>query len=457
MTRLSLSESDVASYRARVEALMPQVRADLEALVRVPSINFPGFDPDHVHRGAAVVAELLRDAGATDVELIASASGVQTVKAEVPGPPGSPLVMLYSHYDVQPAGDESKWDSPAFEPQERDGRLYGRGAADDKSGVASHIAVLRAFEGNPPVGLRILIEGEEEYGGEFEEWPTHKPEMFDDLDAAVIADMGNVTIGQPTFTTQLRGIIEGVVTVRTLAEPRHSGQFGGAAPDALMVLIKLLASLTDDAGNAAVAGIDGSDWLGADFPEDAYKELTGFLPGVPRIGSHSIASHLYSRPSVSVVGLDAPEVATAPNALIPMARAKISVRIPAGIDGEAATELLAEHVQRTVPWGVAVEFEPGVPANGTAVPVGGPAYQSFAAAAAVAYGAAPTQQGMGGAVPFVANLIERFPELEVLGVGAQDPLARIHAPNESIHLGELGDSILAEVLFLADLGNRAGR
>ncbi len=457
MTSLSLSESDIAALRARVEALMPQVRRDLEELVRIPSVNFPGFDLEPVHQAAAAVAQLLRDAGATDVELIASSSGVQTVKAEVKGPPGAPLVLLYSHYDVQPGGELSKWVTSPFEPHEVDGRLHGRGAADDKSGVVSHIAVLRAFEGNPPVNLRILLEGEEEYGGDFEEWPTHKPDVFADLDAAVIADMGNVTLGQPTFTTQLRGIIEGVVTVATLGEPRHSGVFGGAAPDALMVLIKLLATLVDDDGNATIDGITGSTWSGADFPEDAYKELAGFLPGVPRIGTHSIASHLYSQPAVSVVGLDAPEVATAPNALIPVAKAKISVRIPAGLDGDEATELLAAHVHRHAPWGVKVQFEPGVPANGTAVAVGGPAYQSFAAAAETAYGAAPTQQGMGGAVPFVANLIEKFPDLEVLGVGAQDPLAKIHAPNESIHLKELSDSIVAEVLFLADLGNRVGR
>ncbi len=457
MSTLSLSAEDTAALRARVEALMPQVRADLERLVRIPSIHFPGFDLAAVHDGAEAVAQLLREAGASDVELIPSASGVQTVKAEVAGPPGSPLVLLYSHYDVQPAGDESKWLTSPFEPEERDGRLHGRGAADDKSGVVSHIAVLRAFEGKPPVSLRILIEGEEEYGGEFEEWPFHKPEMFADLDAAVIADMGNVTIGLPTFTTQLRGIVEGVVTAETLAEPRHSGQFGGAAPDALMVLIKLLATLMDDEGNATIEGITGRAWSGADVSEDAYRELTGFLPGVPRIGSHSIASHLYSQPAVSVVGLDAPAVATAPNALIPKARAKISVRIPAGIDGEEATELLRQHVVQHAPWGVAVSFEPGVPANGTAVPQGGPAHESFAAAAEAAYGRPTTEQGMGGAVPFVANLIERFPDLEVLGVGAQDPLARIHAPNESIQLQELSDSIVAEVLFLAEFGKRAGQ
>lgn len=319
----------------------------------------------------------------------------------------------------------------------------------------THIAVLRAFDGAPPVSLRILFEGEEEYGGDFEEWPTIRPEVFEDIDAAVICDMGNVDIGEPTFTTQLRGIIEGVVTVNTLAEPRHSGQFGGPAPDALMVLIKLLATLMDDEGNATIDGITGSDWDGADFPEQAYRELTGVLPGVPLIGTGSIASRLYSKPSVTVVGLDAPEVATAPNAIIPMARAKISVRIPAGVDAEEATEALARHVRTHAPFGIEVDFEPGPPANGSAVPVGGPGYEAFAAAMQFAYGVPSTQQGMGGAVPFVANLLEAFPDLEVLGVGAQDPLARIHAPNESIHLKELRDSIVAEAVFLQNLADSA--
>ncbi len=433
---------------------MPQVRSDLERLVAIPSINFPGYDQSDVQRCAHACAELLAEAGAAP-ELIPSSSGVQTVRADIPGPPGSPTVLLYSHYDVQPAGDDSKWDSQPFEAEERDGRLYGRGAADDKSGVVTHIAVLRAFDGAPPVSLRILFEGEEEYGGDFEEWPTIRPEVFEDIDAAVICDMGNVDIGEPTFTTQLRGIIEGVVTVNTLAEPRHSGQFGGPAPDALMVLIKLLATLMDDEGNATIDGITGSDWDGADFPEQAYRELTGVLPGVPLIGTGSIASRLYSKPSVTVVGLDAPEVATAPNAIIPMARAKISVRIPAGVDAEEATEALARHVRTHAPFGIEVDFEPGPPANGSAVPVGGPGYEAFAAAMQFAYGVPSTQQGMGGAVPFVANLLEAFPDLEVLGVGAQDPLARIHAPNESIHLKELRDSIVAEAVFLQNLADSA--
>jgi acetylornithine deacetylase/succinyl-diaminopimelate desuccinylase-like protein len=211
----------------------------------------------------------------------------------------------------------------------------------------------------------------------------------------------------------------------------------------------------DDDGNATIDGISGSDWEGAEYPEEAFRELAQILPDQPLIGSGSVASRLFSKPAVSVVGLDAPEVATAPNAIIPTARAKISVRIPAGVEGEEATGLLEAHLRTHSPFGVKIDFEPGVPANGSAVPVGGPGYDAFSAAMEYAYGKPSTQQGAGGAVPFVANLIESRPELEVLGVGAQDPLARIHAPNESIDLEELKDSIVAEALFLAEYGRRA--
>ena len=446
---LQSNVDEAQALAARIDNLMPQLRTELEELVSIPSINFPGYDQADVIRCAEACADLLRSVGA-EPQMIPSSSGVPTVRADIAGPPGSPTVLLYSHYDVQPAGDSASWDTEPFHAEERDGRLYGRGAADDKSGIITHLAVLRAFDGTPPCSVRVLFEGEEEYGGDFEEWPTTRPEVFADIDAAVICDMGNVRIGLPTFTTQLRGIIEGVVTVNTLAEPRHSGQFGGPAPDALMVLIKLLATLMDDEGNATIDGITGSDWEGAEFPEDAYRDLAGVLPGVPLVGTGSIASRLYSKPAVSVVGLDAPEVATAPNAIIPSARAKISVRIPAGLDSERATELLEQHVRNHVPFGVTVDFLPGPPANGSAVPVGGPAHDAYSAAMEFAYGTPSTQQGMGGAVPFVANLLEALPQLEVLGVGAQDPLARIHAPNESIQLKELRDSMVAEALFLVE-------
>lgn len=437
---------DMAS---RISELMPQVVEDLDALVAIPSINFPGYDTEPVIACAQACADLLTAAGA-EVTLIPSSSGVPTVRAEVPGPPGSPVVLLYSHYDVQPGGDPDKWESPPFVATQRDGRLYGRGAADDKSGVVTHIACVRAFDGNPPVTLRILLEGEEEYGGDFEEWPTTRPEEFADLAAALINDLGPVEIGQPTFTTALRGITGGTVTIRTLDEPRHSGVYGGPAPDALMLLISLLATLTDDNGDCAIAGLGGGEWPGADYPEQTFRELAGVRPDVPLVGTGSVASRLYSKPSVTVVGLDAPAVATAPNAIIPMARAKISVRIPPDVDAQEATAALERHLRQHAPFGVAIEFDPDEPADGTLIATDGAPQRAYAAAMRAAYGREPTEQGVGGAVPFVANLVAAFPELPVIATGAQDPDARIHAPNESIDLAELERSILAQALFLAD-------
>ena len=443
---------DLAS---RISDLMPLVVDDLAALVAVPSVNFPGYDTEPVIACAQACADLLVDAGA-EVALIPSSSGVPTVRAEVPGPPGSPVVLLYSHYDVQPGRDPAKWDSPAFTATERDGRLYGRGAADDKSGVVTHIACVRAFDGRPPVTLRILLEGEEEYGGDFEEWPSTRPEEFADLSAALINDLGPVEIGQPTFTTALRGITGGTVTVRTLEEPRHSGVYGGPAPDALMILIGLLSTLTDDNGDCAIEGLDGGEWAGADYPEDTFRELAGVLPGVPLVGTGSVASRLYSKPSVTVVGLDAPDVATAPNAIIPTAAAKISVRIPPGVDADEATAALERHVREHTPFGVEVEFTPDEPADGTLIATRGGAQSAYAEAMREAYGREPTEQGVGGAVPFVANLVAAFPDLPVIATGAQDPLARIHAPNESIDLSELQRSILAQALFLERFAHASG-
>lgn len=449
---LPLTDDKITQLAARVDSLMPQVRSDLEDLVRIPSINFPGYNQQPVVACAEAVAQLLRGAGAADVELRPSSSGVPTVAAELPGPPGSPTVLLYSHYDVQPGGDDNKWHSPAFEPTMRDGRLYGRGAADDKSGVVTHLACVRALADDPPVTLRILIEGEEEYGGDFEEWPTTKPDAFAGVDTALIIDMGGVDLGVPTFTTELRGIVGGVVSVRTLAEQQHSGMFGGPVPDALMVLIALLATLIDDNGDCTIEGIPGSPWPGADVLEETFRDIAGVEPGTPLIGTDSIASRLYSKPSVTVVGMDAPAVETAANAIVPAARARISVRIPAGVDWEQATEVLRRHIGEHAPWGVSVDFEPDPGANGTAVAIGGNAYRTYAEAMAVAYDKEPTRQGAGGSVPFVANLVAAFPELEVVATGAQDPRARIHAPDESIDLAELQRAILAQVLFLSSYG-----
>ncbi len=243
-------------FADRVAADMPRVRADLEELVRIPGCAFPGFPDADIQRACDKVVEILTAAGYASVRRLEIEGGKPAVLAETPGPPGSPTVLLYAHYDVQPGGDESLWDSPAFEPTEREGRLYGRGAADDKSGVVIHAAVMRAFQGRPPCTVRVIVEGEEEWGGPFEEYPRAHPEVFA-ADAIVVADVGNARVGEPTFTTALRGMAAVTVHCRTLKSAVHSGVFGGPAPDALMALIGLLATLRDGDGETAIDGHPG--------------------------------------------------------------------------------------------------------------------------------------------------------------------------------------------------------
>ena len=435
----------------RVAADMPRVRAELEELVRIPGCAFPGFPDADIQRACDKVVEILTAAGYASVRRLEIEGGKPAVLAETPGPPGSPTVLLYAHYDVQPGGDESLWDSPAFEPTEREGRLYGRGAADDKSGVVIHAAVMRAFQGRPPCTVRVVVEGEEEWGGPFEEYPRSHPEVFA-ADAIVVADVGNARVGEPTFTTALRGMAAVTVHCRTLKSAVHSGVFGGPAPDALMALIGLLATLRDGDGETLIEGIPGFEWDGAQVDEQEFRELAGVEPGQPLVGQGTVASRLFSKPVVNVIGLDAPPTRGAINAVIPEATARVSLRVPPGQDALAARDALIRHLQTRAPWGVSVSVTPEAAGQGIRVDTGGPAYAAARAALREAYGK-PTQEiGEGGSIPLIDSLRAAVPGAEILLFGAQDPMARIHAPNESVDLAELERAVLAQTLFLYNFG-----
>jgi acetylornithine deacetylase/succinyl-diaminopimelate desuccinylase-like protein len=430
--------------RDRISTDMPRTRGDLESMVRHASIAFPGFPAEPVDAAAAEVVRVLREAGAPEVRLLEMKTGFPVVFAEVPGPEGSPTVLLYAHYDVQPPGDLALWESDPFEPIERDGRLYGRGTADDKSGVAMHAAVIRAFEGAPPCTLRVIVEGEEEYGGNFEDYPREHPELFD-VDAIVVADCGNVRVGQPTFTTTLRGLVDCVVEVRTADAQRHSGMFGGPAPDALLTLIRLLDSLTDEQGNCAIEGLVSYEWQGADYPEDEYRATAGIAEGDELRGDGSLSSRLFSKPAVTVIGLDAPAVDTASNSLVPYARACVSLRLAPGQDADRAMELLVEHLRSR-----GGTVTPGMAGSPFACATTGPAYDAARRAMEFGYGLAPVEIGAGGTIPLISVLAEVAPKAELLLVGAMDSRSMIHAPNESVDLGDLEKAALAEAVFILE-------
>jgi acetylornithine deacetylase/succinyl-diaminopimelate desuccinylase-like protein len=445
---MSLTDAQV---RAAIVAQMPGVRADLENLVRIPGIAFDGFDHSQVERSAEAVASLLRGAGLTDVQIV-RAGGQPAVIGRRPAPEGAPTVLLYAHHDVQPVGDVAAWLTEPFEPTERNGRLYGRGAADDKAGIMAHIAALRAFGDELPVGVVVFVEGEEEYGSD----------SLDDLllihrealtaDVIVIADSGNWDIGQPALTTSLRGLVNAFVEVRTLDHAVHSGMFGGAVPDALTTLCRLLATLHDDAGDVAVEGLVRREASPLDYPQDRFREEAGLLDGVSLIGTGRLVDRVWTRPAIAVLGVDAPRTTEAPNALVPTARAKVSVRIAPGDDPKKAYLALESHLERHAPWGAQVTLTLEHDGQPCVIDSSGPAYAAARAAFAEAWdGVAPVDIGVGGSIPFIATFQELFPGAAILVTGVEDPDSRAHGPNESLHLAEFERVCLAEALLLANV------
>jgi acetylornithine deacetylase/succinyl-diaminopimelate desuccinylase-like protein len=368
------------------------------------------------------------------------------VYAEFPG--DGPTVLLYAHYDVQPAPPHG-WESDPFDPTLRGGRLYGRGAADDKSGVVAHLAALRAWEGGPPANVKVLIEGSEENGRQnLLKVVEREPELLR-ADVMVIADGGNWKLGEPTLCETLRGHGKLTVTVRTLRGALHSGQFGGPAPDALLALTRALATLHDDRGNVAVEGLQDSTWDGADLPEADFRRQAGVLDGVALTGDGSVADRLWARHAISVLGLDAPAVDGAGNIVIAEARAKVAVRVPPGADGERSMAAVQRHLEAAIPWGAQAEFE----LEPASTPVRLAGAQAAETALEEAFGRPVARMGSGGSIPLVAALRETYPDAAFVIWGAQDSdLAQIHAANESVDLEELGKFALAEALLLGQLG-----
>ncbi|QDQ10948.1 M20/M25/M40 family metallo-hydrolase [Streptomyces spectabilis] len=441
-----------------VDGLMDGLRADLVRLSSIPSIAFPGFPSGPVQEAHDLVAALLRDAGVPTVERIDLPDTAPVVYGEIPPPdPAAPTVLLYGHYDVQPPGDEKLWRSPPFEPTPVDGGLRARGIADDKSNVIAHLGMLRAYGGRPPVGVKIVVEGQEEYGSAFDGYPPTDPGRFA-CDAMVIADLGNLRPGTPTLTTGLRGAAEVVVEARTLDEPRHSGEFGGAAPDALLVLLKALATLHDVHGDVAVAGLRREEWTGTSYTEEEFRELAGVRDGVPLIGSGSLGERLWSGPAITVIGLDAPGVEHAASAVVPRARAKLNLRFHPRQDPREAQAALVEHLRSLRPFGVPLTVTPGDTGPGYEATTGGPAYRAARAALKEAWGTDASYVATGGSIPLVNGLASAAPGAEVLLFGAQDSMCNLHAPNERVLFSELRNTVVAMGAFVrayAD-GFRAG-
>lgn len=446
--------SQHAAVAASVAAALPRARAELAELVAFRSVADPAqFPPEECRAAARWVADALRAEGFAEVRVVETPDGTESVFGHLPGAAGAPTVLLYAHYDVQPPLDEAAWTSPPFELTEREGRWYGRGAADCKGGVLMHLLALRALRasGGIPVGVKVVVEGSEEQGtGGLERYAEEHPELLA-ADVLVIGDTGNVRAGQPTVTASLRGMSLLTVAVETLEGNLHSGSFGGAAPDALAALVRMLGSLYDADGSLAVDGLDaGGSWPGTGYPEEAFRADAGVLPGVGLIGSGTVADRLWARPSLTVMGVDCPPVVGATPAVQAGARAKVGLRVPPGMDARAAGDLVEAHLRSHAPWGARVTVERLGEGQPLRADVTSPAYAAMASAMRDAYGGTEMAVvGQGGSIPLTATLGALYPEAEMVLIGLSDAAARIHAVDESVSPEELERMSVAEALFLA--------
>lgn len=438
--------------KAAVAADFQRTQSELEALVRIPSVSAAGFDPSEVRRSAEYVASLLRESGAQDVQLLELDGAHPAVYGHKPGPAGAPTVLLYAHHDVQPPGPDSIWDTKPFEPVERDGRLYGRGTADDKCGIATHLSTLRVLD-ELPVTVKLFIEGEEEIGSE------HLVEFLDAhaetlaSDAIVIADAGNWRAGTPALATSLRGLVDCKVTVRTLVNGVHSGSFGGIYPDAITTLVRTLAKLHNDDGTVAVEGLVSGDADPLDLTIDEINEQMLPVDGLEQIGTGSLTSRTWRQAAISVLAIDAVPIAEAINQLVPEASAKVSMRIPPGQDATQAMAALTAHIKASVPWGAEVTISDGATGDAFELDTSGDAYDAYRSGMSAGYGREPIEMGVGGSIPFVAAFSERYPDAAILLVGAADPMSRYHGPNESLELADLQSAIVAQAVALTEMGS----
>lgn len=441
--------------RAAVAADMPRLKDLLFDLIRMESVSADGHDPKRVREAGEKIVDLLISSGFENSQLLESSTGHPAVFAEIPAPDGAPTLLLYAHYDVQPTGPMEEWETGPFEPFEKDGRIYGRGASDDKSGIVMHLGAIAAHGSDLPVGVQIFLEGEEEAGsGGLPEILEKYSEMLIP-DVIVIGDGGNWQVGVPAVLKSLRGLAAVKIELRTIGSAVHSGLFGGLVPDALMAMSRLLASLHNDDGSVAVAGlVSGEVENPMPVPESLLRSQVGAPDDLEFIGAGNVLSRLLTQPSISVLALDAPRVAEAINQLVPVARAKVSMRIAPGQDTMAALEALKSHLSANVPWGARLEFLYEEHGDATTLDTDNFAVNAWKEAFSEAYGAETVEMGTGGSIPFISTFSTLYPGVPILVVGCGDPTSAIHAPNESQDIADVEKATLSEAIAFRLIAER---
>lgn len=454
----TITESDLSKAREAVKKYFPSTLEQLQQLVRIPGIAWEAFDANQLELSASAVKSLFESTGCFDeVEILRAEYGQGQVGAPAvvavrKAKNHKPTILLYAHHDVQPPGDQANWDSAPFEPEVRNGRLYGRGAADDKAGIMAHYLATKLLSElvgpDFDLGLAIFIEGEEEAGSP--SFANFLDKYQDKLkgDVIVVADSGNWSTTVPAITTTLRGLVSLEFEVQTLDHAVHSGMYGGAVPDAMLALIKILGTMWDEKGSVSISGLISEENSNLDFTEDQLRADSGLLPSTLPIGEGNILSRIWTKPALSLIGLDFPSVALSSNTLLPSVKAKLSLRIAPGEHPEQALEALKSHILANNPFGAKISF--GAVELGKPFSLGQAGWAKSLAeqVLGLAYGEKSVDIGIGGSIPFIAELERVFPGAQVLVTGVEDPDSRAHSPNESLHLAGFESAILAELLLL---------
>ncbi len=450
---------------ARIHEMFPRYVELLKALIRIPSISFDHFDQNEIYRSAQAVKALFESYGFTNAQLLTPESGRSSVFAELKTHPKNPTILLYAHHDVQPTMREALWESAPFAPEIRNGRLYGRGAADDKSGIILHIAAVSqalAVCGDRMPNIKFIIEGEEECGSSgFGELLEKHRELLR-ADAVIIADLSNFATGTPSITTSLRGMSAVSVIVKSVKAPLHSGSWSGPIPDPVQALCKMIAPLTDAEGNILVEHFnDGiaepteeerASYHALRYTEETFRKESGMLPGTKLLGGKdSILETLWRKPSIVVTAFEAGSRTQAGNVLQDSAYARIGIRLAPGMQTERATRLLEEHLKKNCPDGLSLSLIPEDGANPFTTDISHPYYAMMKDAMTKAYGKEAKYIGCGASIPGAQLFRDTLGDIPILMTGLEDPECNAHGENESLVLQDFERGIVAEALFFEGL------